>query len=97
MCSESELQTTRKVSGVIMVNKEGIPIKTTMDSSTTAVYGGMVIISLIILFTDNSVCLSSEIATKFFLKKGIVFSQPTEYVKKRALTPRDHKYKQNLT
>ena len=25
-----------------MVNKEGIPIKTTMDSSTTAIYGGMV-------------------------------------------------------
>ena len=80
-----------------MVNKEGIPIKTTMDSSTTAVYGGMVIISLIILFTDNSVCLSSEIATKFFLKKGIVFSQPTEYANKRALKLRDHKYKPNLT
>ena len=57
----------------------------------------MVIISLIILFTDNSVCLSSEIATKFFLKKGIVFSQPTEYAKKRALKLRDHLYKQNLT
>ena len=80
-----------------MVNKEGIPIKTTMDSSTTAVYGGMVIISIIILLTDDHTCLHLAIATNFFLKKGIVFSQPTEYVKKRALTPRDHKYKQNLT
>ena len=34
---------TRKVSGVLMVNQEGLPIKTTMDSSTTAIYGGMVI------------------------------------------------------
>ena len=29
-----------------MVNQEGIPIKTTMDSSTTAVYGGLVIITM---------------------------------------------------
>ena len=34
---------TRKVSGVLMVNQEGLPIKTTMDSSTTAIYGGMVV------------------------------------------------------
>ena len=32
----------------MMVNQEGIPIKTTMDSSTTAVYGGLVIIITII-------------------------------------------------
>ena len=37
------VQMTRKVSGVLMVNQEGLPIKTTMDSSTTAIYGGMVI------------------------------------------------------
>ena len=30
----------------MLVNQEGIPIKTTMDSSTTAVYGGLVIIAM---------------------------------------------------
>ena len=48
------VQMTRKVSGVLMVNQEGLPIKTTMDSSTTAIYGGMVIALFFQYFLDFS-------------------------------------------
>merc|ERR1711874_742122 len=36
------IQTSRNVAGVMVINNEGIPLKSTLDSSTTVQYGGMV-------------------------------------------------------
>ena len=35
-------QASRNVAGVMVINNEGIPLKSTLDSSTTVQYGGMV-------------------------------------------------------
>ena len=35
------IQTSRNVAGVMVINNEGIPLKSTLDSSTTVQYGGM--------------------------------------------------------
>ena len=36
------IQSSRNVAGVMVINNEGIPLKSTLDSSTTVQYGGMV-------------------------------------------------------
>merc|ERR1712117_337293 len=36
------IQENRGVHGVVLINNEGIPLKTTMDNSTTVQYGGLV-------------------------------------------------------
>merc|ERR1712106_276783 len=36
------IQVSKNVSGVMVINNEGIPLKSTLDSSTTVQYGGMV-------------------------------------------------------
>ena len=36
------IQSSRNVVGVMVINNEGIPLKSTLDSSTTVQYGGMI-------------------------------------------------------
>ncbi|NP_001279516.1 dynein light chain roadblock-type 1 [Callorhinchus milii] len=36
------IQTQKGVAGIIVINAEGIPIRTTMDSSTTVQYAGLI-------------------------------------------------------
>ena len=36
------IQSSRNVAGVMVINNEGIPLKSTLDSSTTVQYGGMI-------------------------------------------------------
>ncbi|XP_023321886.1 dynein light chain roadblock-type 2 [Eurytemora carolleeae] len=36
------IQSSKNVSGVMVISNEGIPLKTTLDNSTTVQYGGMV-------------------------------------------------------
>uniref|UniRef100_A0A8C4ZFD7 Dynein light chain roadblock n=1 Tax=Gadus morhua TaxID=8049 RepID=A0A8C4ZFD7_GADMO len=38
----SRIQGQKGVQGIIIVNAEGIPIKTTMDNSTTVQYAGLI-------------------------------------------------------
>ena len=43
MCQDTTVkQASRNVAGVMVINNEGIPLKSTLDSSTTVQYGGMV-------------------------------------------------------
>ena len=43
MCQDNTAkQASRNVAGGMVINNEGIPLKSTLDSSTTVQYGGMV-------------------------------------------------------